>query len=299
MLPNFIKAILPSSVTNDDPLICKMADGSSCPYHPMSLNNYKKITSWVRKQVYPARKIPALVDTPRYDKKLAVLVPYRNREQHIPKFFEIVPKFLNDEHISHEIVFIEQADDKPFNRAKLLNIGASKMLNKADYFCFHDIDFLPETSSYAYINHPVCLINSATQYDAAPPKLILGGVFMIRKEDFLKINGFSNNYWHWGCEDEDFFMRCLFSHLTPLTYSKGRYISQPHELAINQTPDGTYHKDPETIAKLHDLYKKNEFRAKQMRRGMIDFQTEGFNTLQYELIENKEYELYTKISVKL
>ena len=45
--------------------------------------------------------------------------------------------------------FIEQADDKPFNRGKLLNVGYTLACdNGCDYFVFHDVDMLPEDVDY-------------------------------------------------------------------------------------------------------------------------------------------------------
>ena len=35
----------------------------------------------------------------------------------------------------------------------------------------------------------------------------IGGVFLITREDFKKINGYSNEYWGWGVEDLDLLFR--------------------------------------------------------------------------------------------
>ena len=36
---------------------------------------------------------------------------------------------------------------------------------------------------------------------------------MFTKEDFKTINGFSNEYWGWGFEDDDLLIRCIESDL--------------------------------------------------------------------------------------
>lgn len=36
-----------------------------------------------------------------------------------------------------------------------------------------------------------------------PYQMLVGGVFAIKREHFLKVNGFSNLYWGWGGEDDD------------------------------------------------------------------------------------------------
>ena len=56
-------------------------------------------------------------------KKLAVIVPYRNRESHLNVFIPYLEDYLNSKKIPFEIFVIEQKDKKPFNRGKLLNIG--------------------------------------------------------------------------------------------------------------------------------------------------------------------------------
>lgn len=34
-------------------------------------------------------------------------------------------------------------------------------------------------------------------------ELLVGGVLNMRKEHFEMVNGYSNNYWGWGGEDDD------------------------------------------------------------------------------------------------
>jgi hypothetical protein len=75
-------------------------------------------------------------------KKLSIVVPYRDRKSHLDNFIPYMEKFLSDDEIDYNIFIIEQFDDKPFNRAKLLNIGF-KESEGFDYFAFHDVDMLP------------------------------------------------------------------------------------------------------------------------------------------------------------
>ena len=78
--------------------------------------------------------------------KLAIIVPYRDREEHLARFVPHMDKFLSD--IDYKIFVIEQDNDKPFNRGWLLNVGY-KIAEKQGYdsFCFHDVDMLPEDNS--------------------------------------------------------------------------------------------------------------------------------------------------------
>ena len=53
--------------------------------------------------------------------KLGVIVPYRKRPGHLRKFRQSIESYLKDQ--DYELIVVEQADDLPFNRGKLLNIG--------------------------------------------------------------------------------------------------------------------------------------------------------------------------------
>ena len=117
--------------------------------------------------------------------------------------------------IDYEIFIIEQADDKPFNRGKLLNAGYKYALDKwCDYFVFHDVDMLPEDVDYSYSDKPLHLATHLQEHDYETTFFdYFGGVTMFTKEDFKTINGFSNEYWGWGFEDDDLLIRCLDSNL--------------------------------------------------------------------------------------
>ena len=120
------------------------------------------------------------------------------------------------------ILIIEQEDKGRFNRAKLMNIGAkfafSQMNQKCakskseDHLCliFHDIDMLPLNSNLKYrcLSGPVGLASAAQQFEyGLPYRWYFGGVVAIYWRDFALNNGYSNNYWGWGGEDDDFLTR--------------------------------------------------------------------------------------------
>ena len=60
--------------------------------------------------------------------KLGIIVPYRDREQQLKRFLSHMKDYIKD--IDYEIFIIEQSDDKPFNRGKLLNVGYKHAVNK-------------------------------------------------------------------------------------------------------------------------------------------------------------------------
>jgi hypothetical protein len=121
--------------------------------------------------------------------------------------------YLKD--IEYEIFIIEQSKEKSFNRGKLLNVGYKYAVEKGcDYFVFHDVDMLPEDVDYSYSEKPLHLATHLQQHDYETTFFdYFGGVTMFTKKDFKTINGYSNEYWGWGFEDDDLLVRCIESDL--------------------------------------------------------------------------------------
>lgn len=146
-------------------------------------------------------------------KKLAICVPYRNRESHLKKFIPHMDEFFKDKDIEYKIFICNQADDKKFNRGKTKNIAFDVARKEGyDYFAFHDIDLLPEDSSCDY-SYPETVPMHISAYLSQNDYKILfpenfGGVVLFTKEQFEEINGYYNDYWNWGAEDDDLLWRC-------------------------------------------------------------------------------------------
>ena len=79
-------------------------------------------------------------------KKLAVIVPYRDREEQLEIFIDEITNYLDSTLDNDYIIIIaEQLDKKKFNRGKLLNIGFLKAEEEGgDYVIFHDVDMDPK-----------------------------------------------------------------------------------------------------------------------------------------------------------
>lgn len=77
--------------------------------------------------------------------RVAIIIPYRDRPQHLPIFLANIHPFLMKQQIEYGIFLIEQVTDGLFNRAALMNVGfvESQKLGDWDCFIFHDIDLLP------------------------------------------------------------------------------------------------------------------------------------------------------------
>ena len=205
-------------------------------------------------------------------KKLCIIVPYRDRKEHLDKFLPAMEKHLDGQKLDWSIVIVEQTFDKPFNRAKLLNVGYAYTKGKCDYYCMHDVDMLPVEgkADYSYCPQPTHLASMASQFGyKLPYEGYFGGVTMFDKESFEKINGYANEYWGWGAEDDDVLRRCATMKVSP---ARKKCVFESLEHGRNIIED-EYKKN------LDKLGKNGEFDGKVF--------TEGLTNLEWTLL-NKD-----------
>lgn len=142
--------------------------------------------------------------------KLAIIVPYRDRQEHLDVFVPHMHEFLKDKGIDYTIFIAEQSDDRPFNYGKLCNVVTKEVGEEYTYFAFHDIDMLPisDECDYSYPDSPTHLATNVEAHDnKLPYPQYFGGVVLINREDFENANGYSNEYWGYGFEDLDLLYR--------------------------------------------------------------------------------------------
>ena len=142
--------------------------------------------------------------------KVFVIVPFRENKakERGPQLKEFVKVFGSDKlpwKKFHTLV-IEQSDDgRKFNRGALLNIGAKIAGTMgATSLILHDVDLIPDESIlpyyFAYPNNPIHIGGIwRTKYKH---ERFLGAILHISLEHFAKCNGFPNNFYGWGGEDD-------------------------------------------------------------------------------------------------
>lgn len=148
------------------------------------------------------------------DKKVGIIIPYRNREEHLDVFLKRMTRYLKNNKIKYEIIIVNQDDAKLFNRGMLLNIGFKYAESlECDYVVFHDVDMIPANVDYSYSDVPLHLatdlIDQKTHKTSKETfEEYFGGVTLFPMRDFREVNGYSNKYWGWGYEDTDLLLRC-------------------------------------------------------------------------------------------
>ncbi len=147
--------------------------------------------------------------------KIAIIVPFRDsdasksRTKQLHEFVKYMQQYLAG--MNYEIVLIEQTeDDQKFNRGKLLNIGfVEARKRKADIFVFHDVDLLPspELQQY-YITIPTQPTHIAAVWGryGKNPKYF-GGITAFSGDMYERVNGYPNDFWGWGGEDDELYLR--------------------------------------------------------------------------------------------
>lgn len=84
--------------------------------------------------------------------RVAIVVPYKNRENHLKIFLNHIHIILRNQNIHYKIFVIEQAHTYIFNKGALLNIGYLEPLTifAPDCIIFHDVDMLAEDGRHIY-----------------------------------------------------------------------------------------------------------------------------------------------------
>ncbi|XP_063699413.1 beta-1,4-galactosyltransferase 2 [Culicoides brevitarsis] len=216
---------------------------------------------------------------PRYS--TAVIVPYRQRETQLKQFLVYIHNFLRRQRIHYRIFVIEQYDPKPFNRAKLFNIGAMYAM-KLEFPCLimQDVDLLPMNLGHMYACTPRPR-HMSSALDNFRYKLLyyglFGGAIAVESQVFLKVNGFSNLFSGWGGEDDDFYGRLKANHVDICRFEPdySRFTMLKHK-------------------KEHPSSERHTF----LVNGYLRYHTDGLNSLVYKEVAVKMHNLFTHILVE-
>ena len=211
------------------------------------------------------------------NKSFVIIVPYRDdkkhlRKKHLDEFIKVIPKLFSKLDNEFKILIVEQNNkDNRFNRGCLLNIGFDICKDNFEYFIFHDVDLIPNNELIPYYgiypSKPIHLANVWKKYGVGGK--YFGGVNSFNRKDFMKVNGYPNNYWGWGGEDDELYDRVSDSNLKVFIPNKGKYSEMKHNKPTNQ--------------------QKLPFNQKmRLRLQHKDWKKNGLNNLKYEVSHTKK-----------
>jgi hypothetical protein len=160
-----------------------------------------------------------MIESKDLQDKYSIIISYRNREEHLSILLPKLKEIFQDK--NYEIIIAEQNDDDKFQKNSLYNLAVSK--STGDILIFHDVDYYP-TDNVTYHTdrltplYPVRQVlflgadNQPRNIDDIPGGYRnfindvgdhSGGVFVLSRDLFYKVNGLNPYYKGWGKEDDD------------------------------------------------------------------------------------------------
>ena len=257
-------------------------------YVPVSIANWK-LVPMVARHLLAARVVRPLSFAP--NGRLTVVIPYRDREQHLLQLLPALKARLQEQRIHHRVLVVEQEPGALFNRGRLLNIGVHYAADSTDYYCLHDVDAVPIVANYSCPSQPLRLVSkiSRADSDTRHAEYYFSGAVSIRKEQLFAANGFSNEYWGWGKEDDDFFFRLLLAGFLCYFDLQG---------AFQDLPNPSHQQVSRRRAFAPRYTRVNRRRRSRLLRGLEDPGQDGLNTLHYRVIERLDQPGFEKILVR-
>ena len=222
--------------------------------------------------------------------QIAIIVPFRDlhveqkRQEHLDRFVPAMTEFLRRSGNDFMIYIIEQSSDgRKFNRGKLLNIGFDiARKDGAEIFVFHDVDLLPSDDllpHYSTCNsQPVHIAHVWDRYNKN--EKYFGGIVNFSASQFESINGFPNNFWGWGGEDDEMYKRVKAAGFTPV-YPQTGSITDLEDMDLQSKLK---------FLKSHILWKcmnKNEVLEEHESTWAVN----GLSSLRYSVITDTKFPL--------
>lgn len=220
-------------------------------------------------------------------KNIAIISCFRDkgngvREKERKIFVQLMNQLLKP-YFNFHIYIIEQSNDgEDFNIGKLKNIGfkiASSIGKEFDNYVFSDIDTIPDYDLLPYFkksgDYPMVLAFRGTRYEVLNLKIhkpFLGALLGFSKDLFKEINGYPNNFWGWGGEDDAIINRLVNCNKKYLDIPKVGHIIDFEE--INMKPVKIANKVPKEI--------KESLKFEKLFADLVEWKNNGLSNLNYK-----------------
>jgi hypothetical protein len=215
---------------------------------------------------------------------IKISIPYRGMEKCKARMLDVIGKYEEADNVSIQIV--EQSNDgRRFNLGKIINVGFdlySKNSVGDDWvYMFHPIDLFPKHGMLPYKQGMEYILKNQSlvvRYN------VMGQTHFYRAcqyspDAYRLFNGYTNEFWGWGAEDDEFFNRLLIkqivSHYMNIEFNTWSETKQDHE------PD---HQSPDFLMGLsHHAQNLAVANSVTLERMMND----GLSNLSYKVISEK------------
>lgn len=117
--------------------------------------------------------------------------------------------FMQRQNVEYCVFISEQLDDGRFNKGILMNAAfkEAQKVDNFDCFVFHDVDLLPQDDRNTYNCKKETPLHLSALIDKFHYQLHygteFGGATAMTKEQYERVNGYSNLFFGWGREDSD------------------------------------------------------------------------------------------------
>jgi hypothetical protein len=187
----------------------------------------------------------------------------------------------------YRILIVEQViinNSILFNKGRLINSAVKYVLKnykQTDCIVLHDVDLIPndlETNDYRCRQMPWHLSNKvhfiSTNQVREYNQFLTGGVLALRPDHLLVSNGFSNNFFGWGGEDDSFTLRL---------FQSGLCIMRPNLENNSYAP---------FLMLNHSRSTQNNQRFNQLTKTFIEKELDGLNNIE-NLTRVNQVEFYS------
>lgn len=133
---------------------------------------------------------------PKENKDLLVVVPYRDREQHLAEWLERVPSFLKEKGFTYDVFICELEQGGVWNAGMVCN-------SLVNFYQKHNYKYLYISHVDIFPTGQFILPSKGTYYHNLGDM----GSCLMHLEDFFKAKGYPNTCWRWGGEDDILYSR--------------------------------------------------------------------------------------------
>ena len=131
-----------------------------------------------------------------YKKDLLIVVPYRNRQEHFNEFIKNAPAYFDRQNLTYDILICELDKEGDWNAGLCVNSVVDFLKNGKEYewIYVHHVDVWPVDGEWCYPSNDEVYHNLGDY-----------GSCLMKLKIFFEVNGYCNNFWGWGGEDNELY----------------------------------------------------------------------------------------------
>lgn len=162
-------------------------------------------------------------------KDLLIVVPYRNREEHLQGFLQNSPKYFDKQELTYDVLICELDQQGDWNAGLSCNSVIDFIADKSyEWLYIHHVDVWPIDGKWKFPDNDNTVFFNMGDY----------GSCLMKLRTFLDVKGYSNSFWGWGGEDNELYGKlrqqgynCV--DISDLNFVKYNTTFQNHERKFN------------------------------------------------------------------